>query len=121
MGLISFTSNDLADRAPVPFNSANPTEDASTAGIGSGSHHPNSQVSVATGVTEMSNWKEEVEGRFERALSCLENLAHDEHQQDPSKPIEHYYKAHLKRLLGNRHRRIPVFVDLVEDVQQKQT
>lgn len=110
MGLISFTSDDLVDRPPVPFNIDNPPKDSSTAGIGSGSYHPDSQTS---GVTEMSTWKEEVEGRFMRAVQSLENLAHDEHQLDPSKPMEHYYEAHLKRLLGGPHRKIPVSVDLV--------
>ncbi|XPS74233.1 hypothetical protein M3J09_006353 [Ascochyta lentis] len=122
LGLISFTSNDLADRAPVPFNSTEPVEDASATGIGSGSHHPNSQISLVsagTGVTEMSNWKEEVEGYFERAVQRLENLAHDEHQHDPSRPMEYYYEAHLKRLLGIGSRRIPVSVKLVGDAQQK--
>ncbi|UPX09759.1 uncharacterized protein EKO05_0000442 [Ascochyta rabiei] len=122
LGLISFTSNDLADRAPVPFNSTEPIEDASATGIGSGSHHPNSQISLVsadTGVTEMSNWKEEVEGYFERAVQRLENLAHDEHQQDPSRPMEYYYEAHLKRLLGIGSRRIPVSVNLVIDSQQQ--
>ncbi|KAJ4356978.1 hypothetical protein N0V95_002850 [Ascochyta clinopodiicola] len=120
MGLISFTSNDLADRAPVPFNSTEPVGDASATGIGSGSHHPNSQISLVsagTGVTEMSNWKEEVESCFERAVQRLENLAHDEHQHDPSRPMEYYYEAHLKRLLGIGHRRIPVSVNLVVDAQ----
>lgn len=119
MGLISFTSNDLTDRAPVPFNIDNPNEDASATAIGTGSHKPKSQISILsdetqdTGVTEMSTWKEEVEGRFERALQCLENLAHDEHLLDPSKPVEQYYEAHLKRLLSNRNRKIPVSIDLV--------
>lgn len=110
MGLISFTSDDLVDRPPVPFNIDNPPTDSSTAGIGSGSHHPDSHTS---GVTEMSTWKEEVEGRFMRAVQSLENLAHDEHQLDPNKPMEHYFEAHLKRLLGGLHRNIPVSVDLV--------
>lgn len=117
MGLISFTSNDLADRPPVPFNVDNPPTEASTVGIGSGSHHPDSAKSGATGVTEMSTWKEEVEGRFERAVKSLENLAHDEHQLDPSKPMEHYYEAHLRQLLSGLNRKIPVSVDLVHKTQ----
>ncbi|KAF2631817.1 hypothetical protein BU25DRAFT_488359 [Macroventuria anomochaeta] len=117
MGLISFTSNDLADRPPVPFNSTDIIESASPTGIGSGSHHPDSAKSFATGVTEMSTWKEEVEGRFVRALKCLENLAHDEHQLDPSKPMEHYYEAHLKRLMGGANRKVPVSVELASRTQ----
>lgn len=117
MGLISFTSNDLADRAPVPFNSTVPLEDTSATGIGSGSVHPDSATSAATGVTEMSTWKEEVEGRFERAVQSLENLAHDEHLLDPSKPMEYYYAAYLKRLLGGLNRKIPVAVDLMDRTQ----
>lgn len=111
MGLISFTSNDLGDRAPVPFIGTGFPETTSATGIaiGSGSHHPDSQIS---GVTEMSNWKEEVEGRFERALQCLENLAQDEYLHDPSRPVEHYYEAHLRRLLSNRNRKIPIAINV---------
>lgn len=117
MGLISFTSNDLADRPPLPFNSTARVEDGSATGIGSGSYHPDSQLSNGTGVTEMTNWREEVEGRFERAVKCLENLADDEHQHDPTRSAEYYYEAYLKRLLGGRNRKIPVSVDLVGDSQ----
>ncbi|KAJ8113358.1 hypothetical protein OPT61_g4497 [Boeremia exigua] len=114
MSYISFTSNDLVDRPPVPFNSTDVIESARPMGIGSGSVHPDSAKSAATGVTEMSTWKEEVEGRFERALLCLENLARDEYNLDPSKPMDHYYEAHLKRLLGAHKRKFPASVDLVE-------
>jgi hypothetical protein len=126
-GLISFTSKDLTAEALAPFNSTNPTKDISTASamaFGTGNHKPKSQVSLIstatqeTGVTEMSNWKEEVEGCFERAMLRLERLAQDEHQQDPSKPMEYYYEVHLKRLLGVGNSRIPVSVSLVDNAQR---
>ncbi|KAJ4991440.1 pq loop repeat protein [Stagonosporopsis vannaccii] len=114
MGLISFTSNDLVDRPPLPFNSTDVIESTCPVRIGSGSMHPDSINSAATGVTEMSTWKEEVEGTFERALMCLENLARDEYKLDPSKPMGHYYEAHLKRMLGAHKRKYPAYVDLVD-------
>lgn len=61
----------------------------------------------------MSTWKEEVEGRFERALLSLENLARDEHNLDPSKPMEQYYEAYLKRMLGAASRKYPASVEVV--------
>ena len=61
MGLISFSANDLTDKPPVPFNSINAIKNASdVVVIGSGSHHPESATSFASGVTEMSTWREEV-------------------------------------------------------------
>lgn len=65
----------------------------------------------------MSTWKEEVEGRFERALLSLENLARDEHNLDNSKPMGYYYEAHLKRMLGAHKRKFPASVDLVNESQ----
>ncbi|KAH6643771.1 hypothetical protein C7974DRAFT_382181 [Boeremia exigua] len=114
MGLISFTSNDLDDRRPAPFNSTEAFDGATRTGIGSGSVSPDSTKSAATGVTEMSTWKEEVEGRFERALKSLENLARDEHNLDSSKPMDYYYEAHLKRLLGAHKRKFPTSVGLMQ-------
>ncbi|KAF1931487.1 uncharacterized protein M421DRAFT_56173 [Didymella exigua CBS 183.55] len=119
VGLISFSANDLANRAPIPFNStALPESSSIEVAIGSGSHHPDSAKSFATGVTEMSTWKEDVEGRFERALQCLENLAHDEHLLDPSKPMREYYEAYLKRMLNASSRKYPASVEVVSDAQQ---
>lgn len=120
MGLISFTSNDLADRPPVPFNTAVIVESVSTttlSGIGTGSVHPDSAASGATGVTEMSTWKEEVESEFERALQRLENLALDEYKLDPSKPMRHYYEVHLQRLLAGPSRKLPVSVVSADETQ----
>lgn len=120
MGLISFTSNDLADRPPVPFESTAVIPSASATidtDVGSGSLHSDSVKSGATGVTEMSTWKEEVESEFERALQRLENLANDEHKLDPSKPTEHYYQAHLRRLLAAPNRKLPVSIALMAKTQ----
>lgn len=115
VGLIAFSANDLVNRPPVPFNStALPDNSSDEVAIGSGSHHPDSANSFATGVTEMSTWKEEVEGRFERALLSLENLARDEHNLDPSKPMEQYYEAYLKRMLGAASRKYPASVEVVD-------
>lgn len=114
MGLIYFTSNDLVNQSPLPFKSTDIIESACPVRVGSGSQHPDSKQSAATGVTEMSTWEEDVEGTFERTLMSLENLARDEYLLDPSKPIGHYYEARLKRMLGAHQRKYPVSVGLLE-------
>lgn len=60
------------------------------------------------GVTEKSNWAEEVEDHLDRACLRLEQLAYDEHVVDPSKTVEDYYIARLERLLGCNKRVVPV-------------
>ena len=118
--LLSFTSNDLADRPLLPFNSAAVIEDSSATvetAVGSGSLNRDSVGSAATGVTEMTTWNEEVEGDLERALQRLENLANDEYKLDTSKPFDYYYEAHLKRLLAAPSRRVRVTVVPVDMTQ----
>ncbi|KAF2800582.1 hypothetical protein K505DRAFT_228445 [Melanomma pulvis-pyrius CBS 109.77] len=63
------------------------------------------------GVTEKTNWAEEVVDDLERALSRLEQLAQDEHFDDPSKEAEEYYEARLKELLASDNRKYPVKVN----------
>lgn len=113
IGLVSFTSNDLADKSLLPFNGVVAVEESTatvdTAG-GSGSLNRDSVGSAATGVTEMTTWNEEVESDLERALQRLENLANDEYKLDTSKPFRYYYEAHLKRLLAAPNRRVCVTV-----------
>lgn len=85
--------------------------------VNSGSLDPDSSRSAATGVTEMSTWKEDVETEVERALQRLENLANDEQKLGPSKPTEYYYEAHLRRLLAAPTRKFPVTVVSVDEGQ----
>lgn len=119
VGLISFSASDLANRPPVPYNSnALPDSSNTEVAVGSGSHHPDSAKSFATGVTEMTTWKEEVEGQFERALQRLENLARDEHLLDPSMPMQRYYEVYLKRMLGASSRKYPASVEVVGNARQ---
>ncbi|OSS49357.1 hypothetical protein B5807_05347 [Epicoccum nigrum] len=113
IGLVSFTSNDLADRPLLPFNSATAVEGSTATAdtaVGSGSQNRDSVGSLATGVTEMTTWNEEVESDLERVLQRLENLANDEYKLDTSKPFGYYYEAHLRRLLAAPNRRVPVTV-----------
>ncbi|KAF3010725.1 hypothetical protein E8E13_006785 [Curvularia kusanoi] len=118
ISLISFTSNDLADKRIIQFNGTAAIEGSTATldtAVNSGSLDPDSSRSAATGVTEMSTWKEDVETEVERALQRLENLANDEQKLDPSKPTEHYYEAHVRRLLAAPTRKFPVTVVSVEE------
>lgn len=114
MGLIYFASNELVNQPPLPSKSTDIIESTCPVRVGSGTLHPDSVHSAATGVTEMSTWEEDVECTFERTLMSLENLARDEYLLDPSKPIGHYYEARLKRMLGAHQRKYPVSVDLLD-------
>jgi hypothetical protein len=109
---LSFTSNDLPNQAPAPASGTTLAEHASststTALEAKGTH---SRVSLLSdGVTEKSNWAEEVEENFEHTCLRLEQLARDEHNEDPSKSIEEYYLARIARLLAGSKRSIPVKV-----------
>jgi hypothetical protein len=104
---LSFTSNDLPTQAPAPATGITLAEHAlstSTAALGTTSLHSR----VSDGVTESSNWAQELEESLERTCLCLEQLAKDEHTTDPSKTQDEYYIARMKRLLGSSKRKIPV-------------
>ncbi|KAI8939099.1 hypothetical protein NX059_004936 [Plenodomus lindquistii] len=66
------------------------------------------------GVTEKSNWAEEVEENVDHACMRLEQLARDEHVGDPSKSVDEYYVARLERLLGSRRRAVPVKIEKIK-------
>jgi hypothetical protein len=107
---LSFTSKDLPTQAPPPTTGTTLAEHASstsTTAIDADSLH--SRVSFKSdGVTEKSNWAEELEDSVDRTCLRLEQLARDEHTADSSKPVEHYYVARLRRILGNNKRTVPV-------------
>jgi hypothetical protein len=107
---LSFTSNDLPSQAPAPATGTTLAEHASTTSttaMDANSLH--SRVSfLSDGVTEKSNWAEEVEENFEHTCLRLEQLAKDEHNENPSKSTEEYYLARIERLLGGSKRSIPV-------------
>ena len=107
---LSFTSKDLPTQAPPPATGATLAEHASsTSTTALDADSLRSRVSfMSDGVTEKSNWGEELEDGVDRTCLQLEQLAKDEHTADPSKSMEEYYVARLRRLLGNSKRQIPV-------------
>lgn len=66
------------------------------------------------GVTEKSNWAEELEESVDRACMRLEQLAKDENTTNPSMSVDEYYIARLQRLLGSGKRVVPVKIEKVE-------
>jgi hypothetical protein len=107
---LSFTSNDLPDQAPAPATGTTLAEHASsTSTTAMDANSLRSHVSfMSDGVTEKSNWAEELEDSLERTCLRLEQLAKDEHNANPSKSTEDYYIARMNRLLGGSKRSIPV-------------
>jgi len=104
---LSFTSKDLPTKASLVENDAMPVYAAV---------HAMSSCSIKSdGVTEKSNWAEEVEDSVDHACMRLEQLAKDEHVADPSKTTEEYYVARLERLLGSRKRTVPVKINKVKN------
>ncbi|KAF1916255.1 hypothetical protein BDU57DRAFT_224582 [Ampelomyces quisqualis] len=113
---LSFSSNDLPNHAPAPAKGTTLAEHASS--TSAAALHLNGQQSHLSfksdgGVTEKSNWAEEVEDSFERACLGLEQLAMDEYAADPSKTLEVYYISRMRRLLGSLHRKVPMDVNKV--------
>jgi len=109
---LSFTSKDLPNQAPAPVTGATLAQHAqSTSTTVLDANSLRSRVSFKSdGVTEKSNWADDVEDGFDRICLRLEQLADDEYNTDPSKSPEEYYIARLKRLLGSGKRQIPVRV-----------
>lgn len=67
-------------------------------------------MNKALGVAERTNWAEEVEEYVDGAFRRLEQLAVDEHATNPSKSVDEYYIARLKRMLSSSKRPIPVII-----------
>jgi hypothetical protein len=109
---LSFTSKDLPHQAPAPATGATLAEHAvSTSTTALDANSLRSRVSFKSdGVTEKSNWAEELEDSLERTCLQLEQLARDEFTADPSKTIAEYYIARMTRLLGSGKRGIPVSI-----------
>jgi hypothetical protein len=87
---LSFTSKDLPTQAPAPVTGTTLAQHAeSTSSTALDANSLRSRVSFKSdGVTEKSNWAEELEDSLERTCLRLEQLAHDEHTADPSKTTE---------------------------------
>ncbi|XP_014551523.1 hypothetical protein COCVIDRAFT_42172 [Bipolaris victoriae FI3] len=105
---LSFTSDDLPTSSVAPCFPSTPME-MGTACI-EPAVHGGSDSLRSEGVTEKSNWAEELEDTANRAFLRLEQLAADEVKMDASKTFEEYYIARLERLLGNDKRAVPVLV-----------
>tara|TARA_R110002003_G_scaffold433_4_gene19740 strand:+ start:18438 stop:19418 length:981 start_codon:yes stop_codon:yes gene_type:complete len=107
---LSFTSKDLPTQAPPPTTGTTLAEHASsTSTTALDGDSLCSRVSFKSdGVTEKSNWAEELEDNLDRTCYRLEQLAHDEHTADPTRTVEEYYVARLRRLLGASTRQVPV-------------
>jgi hypothetical protein len=123
---LSFTSKDLPTHAPEPVTGATLAEHASsTSATALDADSMRSHGSFNDdGVTEKSNWAEELEDAFTRTLLRFEQLAMDENAADPSKDAADYYVSRLSILLGNSKRQVPVKIEkvekMVEEAQQKQ-
>lgn len=104
---LNFNSHDL----PVSNPDKKPT--SSTEVPPEGSHSRGNSIKsdgAVSGVSEKTNWAEEVEDYADRAIMQLEQLALDEFIADPSRSIEDHYVARLKKLLAAAHRKAPVEV-----------
>lgn len=60
-----------------------------------GAGHARDEGGVSEGVRESSVWQDEAVYLAENGLRRLAQLAHDLHEQDPSKSVEQYFSEHL--------------------------
>ncbi|CAA9957283.1 hypothetical protein PTNB73_03836 [Pyrenophora teres f. teres] len=115
---LSFTSNDLPTNSVAPCfpSTLMETSTESIKTVVDGSDHASLK---SDGVTEKSNWAEELEDAVDRACMRLEQLAEDEVKSDSSKSFEDYYIARLERLLGSAKRSVPVHIQKVKAVREE--
>ncbi|KAF1942523.1 hypothetical protein EJ02DRAFT_511655 [Clathrospora elynae] len=112
---LSFTSKDLPANTVAPCFPSTLME-TSTSSIKTVVDASSSRNSLKSdgGVTEKSNWAEELEDSLDRACMRLEQLAEDEFCTDPSKSVEQYYISRLERLLGSYKRIVPVKIQKIK-------
>jgi hypothetical protein len=113
---LSFTSKDLPAKTVAPCFPSTLME-TSTSSIKTIVEPERSSQKSDGGVTEKSNWAEEVDDAVDRACMRLEQLAKDEHQTDSTKSFDEYYISRLERLLSSEKRRVKVSLQRVEDLQ----
>ncbi|KAF2876744.1 hypothetical protein BDV95DRAFT_235795 [Massariosphaeria phaeospora] len=78
-------------------------------------HHREESVKSQSGVSEVSNWAEDVEEKLEIACLKLEQLAEDEHNAHPGKSAHEHFLLRLKEWMGNAEKRkYPVDVKMLE-------
>ncbi|KAF2853678.1 hypothetical protein T440DRAFT_389100 [Plenodomus tracheiphilus IPT5] len=110
---LSFTSKDLPTKAPAECIPSTLVENGNLS-FDTAVHPASSRNSMKSeGVTEKSNWAEDVEDNIDHACMRLEQLAQDEHVADPSKSADEYYVARLERLLRSRKRAVPVKIEKI--------
>jgi hypothetical protein len=115
---LSFTSKDLPTNEVAPCFPSTLME-MSTSSIKTVVEPSSSRNSFKSdGVTEKSNWAEELEDAVDRACMRLEQLAKDEHNTDPSKSLDDYYISRLERLLSSRKRVVPVNLQKVQSQKE---
>ncbi|KAG9190261.1 hypothetical protein G6011_08349 [Alternaria panax] len=114
---LTFTSNDLPTNSVAPCfpSTLMETSTASIKTIIDGSDHASLK---SDGVTEKSNWAEEIEEAVDRTCLRLEQLADDEWKKDGSKTFAEYYIARLERLLGSNKRAVPVSIQKSKDASE---
>jgi hypothetical protein len=118
---LSFSSKDLPNHAPAPAKGITLAEHASSTSAAAlhvnGGRQSHLSFKSDGGVTEKSNWAEDIEDNFERACLALEQLAMDEYAEDPSKTLEEYYVSRMRRLLSSRTRKVPMYINKVMNSQ----
>ncbi|KAL6702970.1 hypothetical protein ACN47E_010325 [Coniothyrium glycines] len=108
---LSFSSKDLPTKSPaLCFASMIDSTSTKTAVEPASSRD---STKSDGGVTEKSNWAEEVEDAVVHTCLRMEQLAQDEHAANPVKSFNDYYLDRLKRLLGDSKRILPVKVQEV--------
>ncbi|CAI9637702.1 unnamed protein product [Alternaria burnsii] len=114
---LTFTSDDLPTNSVAPCfpSTLMKTSTGSLKTVIEGSDQASEK---SNGVTEKSNWAEEVEEAVDRTCLRLEQLADDEWKKDSSKTFAEYYVARLERLLGSNKRIVPVSIRKSQDASE---
>ncbi|KAI4659096.1 uncharacterized protein J4E78_005520 [Alternaria triticimaculans] len=114
---LTFTSDDLPTNSVAPCfpSTLMKTSTASIKTIVGGSDGASLK---SDGVTEKSNWAEEIEDMVDRTCLRLEQLADDEWKRDGSKSFADYYVARLERLLSSAKRSVPVSIQKNKENQE---
>ncbi|CAN9425762.1 unnamed protein product [Alternaria alternata] len=114
---LTFTSDDLPTNSVAPCfpSTLMKTSTGSLKTVIEGSDQASEK---SNGVTEKSNWAEEVEEAVDRTCLRLEQLADDEWKKDNSKTFAEYYVARLERLLGSNKRVVPVSIKKSQDASE---
>ena len=108
---LSFNSKDLPAKPPAAGFVSTPVENTSLSNktaIDNESLKSRTSIKNEDGVTEKSNWAEEVDEILDRACMRLEQLARDLSETDSSMSMEEHYMFHLASVLSSNKRIVPV-------------